>query len=118
MNDKNIPCLSCEDSDDCNINKVLNNTLDNKKEHKLLTLTIKVLATVEDSEEFKSDFNELCSQPIAEGSAALSTLVEELLYGIECITSPLGADLSVASITNKDAFTALTEYIKVSHSHG
>lgn len=116
--ENNIPCINCADREECGINTVLNNTLDSSKNHKTLTLTLEILMTVNEPQEFKEDFTMDCAEDIAEGAYNLSDTIGDLLKDINCNPALLGAELSISDITNKEAFNKLVNYIKVTHKHG
>ena len=118
MKQKNdIPCINCADKEECGINTVLNNTLDSSKNHKTLTLTLEILMTVNEPQEFKEDFTMECAEDIAEGAYHLSDNISNLLNDINCDPALLGAELTIADTTNKEAFNKLVNYIKVTRKH-
>lgn len=118
MKQKNdIPCINCADREECGINTVLNNTLDSSKNHKTLTLTLEILMTVNEPQEFKEDFAMDCVENVAEEAYELSDYIGDLLKAINCNPALLGAELTVSNITNKEAFNKLVNYIKVTHKH-
>lgn len=116
--ENDIPCMNCADKEECGINTVLNNTLDSSKKHKTLTLTLKILMTVNEPQEFKEDFTMECAEDVAEGAYHLSGSISNLLNDINCDSALLGAELTIADATNKEAFNKLVDYIKVTHRHG
>ena len=115
--ENDIPCINCADREECGINTVLNNTLDNSKNHKTLTLTLEILMTVNEPQEFKDDFTMDCAEDVADGVYELSDNIGDLLRDINCNPALLGAELTVSDITNKEAFNKLVNYIKVTHKH-
>lgn len=116
--ENNIPCINCADKEECGINTVLNNTLDGSKNHKTLTLTLEILMTVNEPQEFKEDFAMECAEDVAEGAYRLSDSIGDLLKDINCEPALLGAELTISDTTNKEAFNKLVNYIKVTHKHG
>ena len=72
------------------------------------------ILTANNQEEFKGDFDEYVVS-IAENAAALSELISDNLTECECEVQQLGANMSINSIPNKQAFEELSEYIKVTH---
>lgn len=118
MEQKNdIPCINCADKNECGINTVLNNTLDSSKNHMTLTLTLEILMTVNELQEFKNDFMTECAEDVTDGAYELSNIICDLLKDINCNPALLGAELSISNITNKEAFNKLVNYIKVTHKH-
>lgn len=115
--ENDIPCINCADKEECGINTVLNNTLDSSKNHKTLTLTLEILMTVNEPEEFSEDFATECAEDIAEGAYELSNNISDLLKDINCNPALLGAELTISNATNKAAFNKLVNYIKVTHKH-
>ena len=115
--ENDIPCIKCTDKEDCEISTVLNNTLDNSKKHQTLTLTLEILMTVNEPQEFKEDFIMECAEDVSKGACELSDSIGSLLSDINCNPALLGAELTISDTTNKEAFNKLINYIKVTHKH-
>ena len=107
-------CVDCQANNECNTYKIVENTLDSSKAHFKITLSMSFIITANNPEEFKSDFDE-CAIDIAENAAALSEFIGDNLKECECEAQQLGANMSISSIPNKQAFEELSEYIKVIH---
>ena len=73
--------------------------------------------TVNEPQEFKEDFTMECAEDIAERAYHLSDNIGDLLRDINCDPALLGAELTIADTTNKEAFNKLVNYIKVTHKH-
>lgn len=115
--ENDIPCINCTDKEECEINTVLNNTLDGSKHHKKLTLTLEIFMTVNEPQEFQEDFMIECAEDVGKGAYELSNSIGDLLRDINCVPALLGADLAISDTTNKEAFNKLVNYIKVVHKH-
>ena len=107
-------CVDCPANDECPTYKIVENTLDSSKAHFKVTLSMSFILTANNSEEFKGDFDE-CVVDIAENAAALSEFISDNITECECEVQQLGANMSINSIPNKQAFEELSEYIKVTH---
>lgn len=107
-------CVDCQANNECPTYKIVENTLDSSKAHFKITLSMSFIITANNPEEFKSDFDEYAID-IAENAAALSEFIGDNLKECECKVQQLGANMSISSIPNKQAFEELSEYIKVIH---
>ena len=118
MQDKEaVPCLNCTSKATCEMNTVLDNTLNASKKHKLLSLQLEILVTTNEPLEFGEDFAEDCAEDITQEVFELYLKIDSLLKGIDCDIAPVKADLSLKNITNKRAFNKLVDYIKVTHNN-
>lgn len=107
-------CVDCPTNDECPTYKIVENTLDLSKTHFKITLSMSFILTAYNPDEFKGDFNEYVVD-IAEKAATLSEFISDNIAECECEVQQLGADMSISSIPNKQAFEELSEYIKVTH---
>ena len=107
-------CVDCPANDECPTYKIVENTLDSSKVHYKVSMTMSFILTANNPEEFKSDFGEYVVD-IAENAAALSEFISDNIRECECEVQSLGANMSINSIQNKQAFEELSEYIKVTH---
>lgn len=107
-------CVDCPANDECPTYKIVENTLDSSKAHFKVTLSMSFILTANNPEELKGDFNE-CMVDIAENAATLSEFISDNITDCECEVQQLGANMSINSIPNKQAFEELSEYIKVTH---
>lgn len=110
-----IPCTNCSEKEECTVYKILNNTLDNSKEHRKITLQLDFLVTLNEPEEFEDDWKEDIAKGIAENTMQLSNIIVEKLEEYNNTVQSLGAHLNVACITNRRAFDEVARYIKVTH---
>lgn len=107
-------CVDCPANDECPTYKIVENTLDSSKAHFKVTLRTSFIITAHNPDEFEDDFKEYAVD-IAENVAALSAFISDNITECECEVQQLGANISVNSIPNKQAFEELSEYIKVTH---
>lgn len=107
-------CVDCPANDGCTTYKIVENTLDSSKAHFKVVLSMSFILTANNPKEFKGDFNE-CVVDIAENAATLSEFISDNIIDCECEVQQLGANMSINSIPNKQAFEELSEYIKVTH---
>ena len=107
-------CVDCPANDECLTYKIVENTLDSSKVHFKITLSMSFILTAHNPAEFKGDFDE-CAVDIAENTAALSEFISDNIKECECEVQQLGANMSISSIPNKQAFEEISEYIKVTH---
>ena len=113
MTDK-LLCVDCPQNEDCSTYNIIENTLDQTKVHHKLSLKLDFIFTTHNPKEFKGDFQE-ATIDIAENTAAFAQFIEDAITDCECLVQPLGADMKLELITNKQAFDELSEYIKVTH---
>lgn len=107
-------CVDCPANDECPTYKIVENTLDSSKAHFKITLSMSFILTAHNPDEFKGDFDE-CAVDIAENAAALSEFISDNIKECECEVQQLGANMSISSIPNKQAFEEISEYIQVTH---
>lgn len=107
-------CVDCPGNDECPTYKIIENTLNSSKTHFKITLSMSFILTAHNPDEFKGDFEDYVVD-IAEKAAVLSEFISDNIAGCECEVQQLGANMSVNSIPNKQAFEELSEYIKVTH---
>lgn len=107
-------CVDCPVNDECPTYKIVENTLDSSKAHFKITLSMDFILTAHNPDEFKGDFDEYVVD-IAENAAVLSEFISDNIKECECEVQSLGANMSINSIQNKQAFEELSEYIKVTH---
>lgn len=107
-------CVDCPVNDECPTYKIVENTLDSSKAHFKITLSMSFILTAHNPDEFKGNFDEYVVD-IAENAAALSEFISDNITECECEVQQLGANMSINSIPNKQAFEELSEYIKVTH---
>lgn len=107
-------CVDCPANDECPTYKIVENTLDSSKAHFKVTLSMSFIITAHNPDEFKGDLDEYVVD-IAENAAALSEFISDNITEGECEVQQLGANMSINSIPNKQAFEELSEYIKVTH---
>ena len=107
-------CVDCPANDESPTYKIVENTLDSSKAHFKITLSMSFILTAHNPAEFKGDFDE-CAVDIAENTAALSEFISDNIKECECEVQQLGANMSISSIPNKQAFEEISEYIKVTH---
>lgn len=115
--ENDIPCINCTGKATCEMNTVLDNTLDNSKKHRLLSLQLEILMTTNEPLEFDEDFAEDCAEDITQEIFELYLKIDSLLKDIGCDVAPVKANLSLKNITNKRAFNKLIEYVKVTHNN-
>lgn len=109
------PCLNCPSKDNCDMHKILDNTLDSKKCHYKVSLQLDFILTAHNPEEFEEDFHYECATDIATNAAALAESITDLIKDIGADVMPMGAQMNVGRIPNKVAFQEMTDYIKVTH---
>ena len=107
-------CVDCQANNECSTYKIIENTLDSSKAHFKITLNMSFILTAHNPDEFKGDFGEYAID-IAENTATLSEFISHNIKECECEVQQLGANMSINSIPNKQAFEELSEYIKVTH---
>lgn len=107
-------CVDCPSNDECPTYRIVENTLDSSKAHFKITLNMSFILTAHNPDEFKDDFEEYVVD-IAENAAALSEFISDNITECDCEIQQLGANMSINSIPNKQAFEELSEYIKVTH---
>lgn len=108
-------CTNCPKKDGCSAFKILDNSLNNKKEHAKITLTLEFLVTKGDPQHFEEDFRHEAVEDISTNAAAFAEYVTETVEDLNNDVMPMGAQLTVSQITNKEAFKEISEYIKVTH---
>lgn len=110
-----ILCTDCPEKDECTTYEILSNTLDKDKVHKKISLKMDFIVTVNEPEEFPYDWKKDIVLDIAENAASLANLITDKVGSYNNIVQSLGAELTVAGLSNKDAFTEISNYIKVTH---
>lgn len=115
MSKKKLLCVDCPQNDKCPTYKIVENTLDAKKVHHKLSLSMEFIFTTHNPKDFPEDFHNEVALDIAEQAGALATFIADSIEEFECEVQPMGADMSIAVISNKQAFDELSEYIKVTH---
>lgn len=110
-----ILCTDCPKKDECTTYEVLSNTLDKDKVHKKISLQMDFIVTVNEPEEFPYDWKEDIVLDIAENTAGLAGMITEKIGSYNNIVQSLGANLTVEDLNNKEAFTEISNYIKVTH---
>lgn len=112
---KDLICLKCDKKNDCADYAMVEGTLNNKKKHMGVSLTLDFIIAVDNPLELVEDMQEDISIQIVEQAKKLSDFILEQFESYNHKIMSLGADLQVGEITNKEAFENMIEYIKESH---
>lgn len=119
MENKDYDCTTCTERDNCKSYKMLNKCLDKSLNYLEVSLSVKLLINPQHLTQIKDNYATI-ARALAEISKDSGVATEDFFttYLIDADrVHSLGGEVKIEQLTNKEAFTKLSNHIKDMHKY-